>query len=71
VISFHCLRSRAVSPAGGAGRAIALILTGVTPIAAAETRPRLRMGMPPSVGRFLGSIYMPDEKEILEHRIFM
>ena len=40
VISFHCLRSRAVKPAGGAGRSFALILTGATPMAAAETRPR-------------------------------
>jgi hypothetical protein len=27
VISFHCLRSRAVSPPGGARRSFALILT--------------------------------------------
>ena len=47
VISFHCLRSLAVSPAGGTGSSFALILTGVTPIVALEIRPRLRMRTPP------------------------
>jgi hypothetical protein len=62
VISFHCSRSRAVSPAGGAGRSFALILTGVTPIAAAETRPRLRMGIASEMWAVSRLKYMPNEK---------